>query len=159
MYDYDRRGGGGGVFSAFLLGGIVGAVLGLLFAPRSGKETRDMLQEKGQEYLDEGKQMYETGREKVTSVVESGREMVPEKTAELRTKIEETRERLKEQVGQASQAARERIGQTTKATESALDKRADKAQEKVDTAESKTTQPKQGSMDVSIEDLGNDPIV
>ena len=32
---------------AFLLGGAVGAVLGLLFAPRTGKETRDMLAEKG----------------------------------------------------------------------------------------------------------------
>lgn len=154
---YDDRRGGGGVFSAFLLGGIVGAVLGLLFAPRSGKETRDMLQQKGQEYLDEGKEMYETGREKVTGIVESGREMVPEKTAELRSKIEETRERLKEQVGQASQAARERISKTTEATEGAIDRGADKAQESVDKAETKVEKPQRGSMDVTIEDMGTDP--
>ena len=31
---------GGDVFSSFLLGGIIGAALGILFAPAAGKKTR-----------------------------------------------------------------------------------------------------------------------
>ncbi|TLM77899.1 MAG: YtxH domain-containing protein, partial [Actinobacteria bacterium] len=47
MYEYRR---GGSVFGAFLLGALVGGVLGLLFAPRSGKETRDMIADKAEDY-------------------------------------------------------------------------------------------------------------
>jgi gas vesicle protein len=63
----DRR--GGSVLGAFLLGGLVGAVLVLLFAPRSGKETRDMIAEKTGEYWGEAGEFYETGKEKVTTAV------------------------------------------------------------------------------------------
>lgn len=41
---HDRESGGASdVFLSFLLGGVVGAVLGLLFAPYSGEETRRRL--------------------------------------------------------------------------------------------------------------------
>ena len=47
MYDYRR---GESILAAFLLGGIVGAVLGLLFSPRSGKENREFIAAKAEEY-------------------------------------------------------------------------------------------------------------
>ena len=37
---------GGSAFMAFILGGLTGAALALLYAPRSGRETREMLNEK-----------------------------------------------------------------------------------------------------------------
>jgi len=36
---------GGDVFSSFLLGGIIGAALGILFAPAAGKKTRKQVEE------------------------------------------------------------------------------------------------------------------
>ncbi|MCG2724777.1 MAG: YtxH domain-containing protein [Elusimicrobia bacterium] len=36
---------GGDVFSSFLLGGIIGAALGILFAPAAGKKTRKQVGE------------------------------------------------------------------------------------------------------------------
>ena len=63
MYDgYGRR--GGSVFGSFLLGGLIGAVLALLFAPRSGQETREMIAEKADGYWGQAGGLYETGKEK-----------------------------------------------------------------------------------------------
>jgi gas vesicle protein len=50
--DYDRYehdSGSASVFLAFILGGLTGAALALLYAPRSGQETRDLLAEKVRE--------------------------------------------------------------------------------------------------------------
>lgn len=108
---YDRR-DGGSVIGAFLFGGIVGAILGLLFSPRSGRENREVIVETAHKYLDEGKDVYETGKTKVTEVYETGRESATEKAEELRVKIDSARERLKEQVGHAGEVARERVAAT-----------------------------------------------
>jgi gas vesicle protein len=34
---------GGEIIGAFLVGGIIGAAIGMLFAPKTGKETREQL--------------------------------------------------------------------------------------------------------------------
>ncbi len=99
MYD-DRR--GGSVFGAFLLGGLIGAVLGLLFAPRSGKETRDIIAEKSGEYWGEAGEFYDTGKDKVTDAVAAGQQTAAEKGEQLRSKIDEARGRLQEQVAKSA---------------------------------------------------------
>lgn len=74
----------GDKFLFFVVGMGVGGVCALLFAPKSGKETRDDLARRAQEsreYLnkkvDEGRQLIEEGSRRVggevTSVVERGR--------------------------------------------------------------------------------------
>ena len=49
---------GGGFLRGFLIGGVLGAIAGLLFAPKSGKELRSELKQKGSEVLDEAKGFY-----------------------------------------------------------------------------------------------------
>lgn len=39
-------------FSSFIFGGIIGAIIALLFAPRSGEETRQIIVEKGETVRD-----------------------------------------------------------------------------------------------------------
>jgi len=65
-------------FLAFILGGVIGAILGILFAPRSGKETREKLgilfedlSEKAENILEEGKEKAEEMKEKVGNLVEN----------------------------------------------------------------------------------------
>ena len=123
MYDYRR---GGGVFGAFLLGGLIGAVLGLLFSPRSGKENRDVLSDAAQKYWGEGMELYETGRESATV-----------KTAEMRDKIDTARVRLKEQVDTASEATKTKIAETVPAAKGAVSKAAGATKSGVEVAEKK----------------------
>jgi gas vesicle protein len=76
-------------FLAFLLGLTVGAILGILFAPAEGKETRkkiakylEELEEKGEEYLEKGKEFVEEGAEKVKKFVEESKDKVVKKFKE-----------------------------------------------------------------------------
>jgi len=84
-----QQSGSGDSLSAFLLGGLVGVVVGLLWAPRTGKETRrrvqrwiDDLEITGQDFVEEGKQLIDEGKEiiqektgKIKRVLDTGRKL------------------------------------------------------------------------------------
>ncbi|MEI7813370.1 MAG: YtxH domain-containing protein [Coriobacteriia bacterium] len=134
MYE-DRR--GGSVFGAFLLGGLIGAALGLLFAPRSGKEMRDLIAEKSGEYWGEAEDFYVVGKEKVTDAVAAGQQTASEKGEQLRSKIDEARGRLQDQVARSASSAKDKIADTTPAVIGAVDKAADAAKTGVGAAAGK----------------------
>ena len=48
----------GHFFMGFLIGGVLGALAGIFFAPKSGKELRSDIQEKGNEVLKDAKEFY-----------------------------------------------------------------------------------------------------
>lgn len=50
---------GSSVILSFLLGGLTGAALAILFAPRSGKETRELLGERLRETAEKGREIKE----------------------------------------------------------------------------------------------------
>lgn len=62
--------------SAFLLGLGVGVGLGILFAPKSGQETRDMLRNKAGEGTDYLKQRSTEFRQTATDWVDKGRDAI-----------------------------------------------------------------------------------
>jgi gas vesicle protein len=103
-YDrYDRDSGSASVFLSFILGGLTGAALALLYAPRSGQETRDLLAEKVREgearareakeralnksrevvdeasgYIERQKQGLDQRKERFVAAVEAGRQAYKE---------------------------------------------------------------------------------
>ncbi len=88
----ERDSGTSSVLLSFLLGGLTGAALALLYAPRSGRETREFLGEKlregaergrdlrdqatakGREFLDDAADYIERRKERVTAAVDAGRQ-------------------------------------------------------------------------------------
>jgi gas vesicle protein len=74
-------GGAGNVLLAFLLGAVSGAAVALLYAPKSGRETRDYLGEKARE-----------GRDRAAEAAEKGREIVNQGRDTLATAIERGRD-------------------------------------------------------------------
>ena len=71
----------GGLLTAFAVGAAVGAGIALLFAPQSGKDTRDMLADKGRELRGRAKGALEEGRSHLAAAVEGGKEAMREERA------------------------------------------------------------------------------
>ncbi len=72
----------------FLAGLGIGAILALLFAPRSGKETRDYLVQKAEEGRDFVKSKSEELRDKAEEAVEKGRDLVTRQKEMLSAALE-----------------------------------------------------------------------
>jgi len=77
----DEGAGAGSILLAFMLGAVSGAAVALLYAPTSGRETRELLSEKAREGREtateaakKGREVIERGRETLTSALERGRE-------------------------------------------------------------------------------------
>ncbi len=106
-----------GRFWSFVVGGLVGTVVGLLYAPKSGKENRDDLKDLFDEYVEQGRDNYESQRERVLKAVDTGKEAVQVKSDEIKIKLEEAKDRLKDQVDHVAESAREKINDATKKSE------------------------------------------
>jgi gas vesicle protein len=76
----------------FLVGGGIGAVVALLFAPRTGRETREMIAQRASEsrervlsasrnvgdrvtsYIDKGKEVVSSQKEQISAAIEAGKQ-------------------------------------------------------------------------------------
>ena len=77
----DEGAGAGSVLLAFILGAVSGAAVALLYAPATGRETREFLGEragearaKAAEAAAKGRDVLSQGRETLTTAIERGRE-------------------------------------------------------------------------------------
>ena len=86
----------GSILLAFAAGAVIGAGIALLYAPQSGKETRELLArkagdlrdstvdaygktvEKGAEYIDKGKEYVRTKKSQISAAYEAGKEAYQE---------------------------------------------------------------------------------
>jgi len=95
---------GSNSFLAFLLGGITGAALALLYAPRSGRETREMLGDKLREGAERGRDLKDQAKEKGRAImdeageyVERGREVVDDRKGRLAAAFEAGRQAYRDE--------------------------------------------------------------
>jgi gas vesicle protein len=81
-------------FMGLLIGGALGALAGILFAPKSGKELRSNLKEKGSEVLKDTKEIYVDASTKVREIIED----VKHQAKELKKEAEGTGEKIADEV-------------------------------------------------------------
>ncbi len=77
----DEGAGAGSVLLAFILGAVSGAAVALLYAPASGRDTREYLGERARE-----------GRARAAEAAEKGREAIKQGRDTLATAVERGRE-------------------------------------------------------------------
>jgi YtxH-like protein len=76
-YEYDRlekEDGGGSFLMGLLAGTVLGAGLGMLFAPKPGSELRNQLSEQAGKLRSTATDTYSQASEKVSQMVDRGRE-------------------------------------------------------------------------------------
>ncbi len=84
----DEGAGAGSILVAFALGAVAGAAVALLYAPATGRETREFLEEKAREGRERAKEAAAKGRQKInqtretlTTAIERGREAYQQERA------------------------------------------------------------------------------
>lgn len=92
-------------FIGFLAGLSLGALVGVLFAPRSGQETRNAMKDVAEEGADCMKTLGRDARESVTTWVERGKEAIDEGRETLGSAIEVGRQAYREATGESNNSA------------------------------------------------------
>ncbi len=64
---------GAGILFGFLAGGAIGAAFALLYAPKSGKELRDDIRTKSDDYLDSADKYVEQAKVKAKDLINEGK--------------------------------------------------------------------------------------
>jgi gas vesicle protein len=119
----------------FLAGLGFGALIGVLYAPKAGKETREDLmagaleaKEKAAELVEQGKQKaavyVEQGKQKASEYVETGRQKATEYAETGRQYVEQTKKIAGDYVEQGKKIASDYVDQTKKVASEYIDKAA-----------------------------------
>jgi gas vesicle protein len=94
MSDNNESSRVGGYLAAFAIGALVGTGVALLYAPRSGKETRELLAKKGREL-----------KGKATDAIEDARDFIEGKKAEIAAAVEAGKTAMREERAKHQKAA------------------------------------------------------
>ncbi|GAB4300107.1 MAG: YtxH domain-containing protein [Ignavibacteriaceae bacterium] len=78
-----------GLIIGFLAGSITGAVLALLYAPKSGRELRTDIKHKADEYLDEADKYISEAKDKAKELINDGKKKSEKLISEAKQKSEE----------------------------------------------------------------------
>jgi len=81
----------GSFLRGFVIGGVLGALAGILFAPKSGKELRSDIKEKGSEVLKGAKDIYADAGTKAKKIIEETKHQAGELKKEAERHLSEAR--------------------------------------------------------------------
>ena len=95
------------VFFSVLTGFAAGAILGLLYAPKAGKEIRKDIKDKSEEIIEKSKKNYEVISDKTKEKVADLKEKSTEFIEKSREKINQAKDVLSEKVNIGKEKAKE----------------------------------------------------
>jgi len=83
-----------------LIGGALGALAGIFFAPKSGKELRSDIKEKGSEVLKDGREIYSDASARVKEIIKEVKHQAKELKKEAESTGEKIADKVQEKIGQ-----------------------------------------------------------
>lgn len=87
------------VLLAFLLGGIVGAGIALMVAPKSGQETREQIKKLADEAKQKADVYIEEVKNKASTVIEKGKELLEKEKTVISAAIDAGKEAYEKEKG------------------------------------------------------------
>jgi len=94
---------GGSKVAFFLAGAGIGAILALLFAPKTGQETRDYISQRAGESRDRVTEKSKEYRQRAEGYVDKARESVNKQKEQLSAALEAGKQAYREEKGEAAQ--------------------------------------------------------
>jgi gas vesicle protein len=92
----------GSMLLSFFLGGLVGAGIALLVAPKAGEETRKMIKELAEDARRRTEEYFEQAKSKATSAVDKGKEFIEKEKNIIGSAIEAGKEAYDKEKGKAA---------------------------------------------------------
>jgi len=92
----------GDLMKGFIIGGLVGAVLGILFAPKSGRETREDIARKTEDVLERARGEYEKAVDKSKRAYEAAVKRLQDLEVKAKEKVEEVEGKVADLAHQGS---------------------------------------------------------
>jgi len=86
----------GNFLKGFVIGGVLGALAGIFFAPKAGKELRSNIKEKGSEVLKDAKGIYDDASTRAKEIIEDAKHQVKELKKEADRHLSEACQKAKE---------------------------------------------------------------
>jgi gas vesicle protein len=101
----------GATFTAFLIGGLIGGALALLYAPRSGRETREFLLNEGQETADRVMDSIRDAQDNILTTIEEAQVRLEAMNQETRERLQRLQAIAQETIEEERQVFEKRYGQ------------------------------------------------
>jgi gas vesicle protein len=111
----------GDLLKGLIIGGLVGAVLGILYAPKSGKETREDIARKTEDLLERAKEEYEKGVEKSKLAYESAIKRLQDLELSAKEKVEEAENKVSEFAQQSAETIQDNKNRLKKALDAGVE--------------------------------------
>jgi len=109
----------GAFLVGFIVGGLSGAVVALLFAPQSGEETRALIKDKSIELRDRAQQTAEEALARAEATAAEARARADELARQLKDRGQTVYEDVRERGKSAMEAARSKISRQSDSGEAA----------------------------------------
>ena len=109
-----------GFIKGVLLGGAIGAVIGILYAPQSGRKTRQDIDRKAKDLLTKAKEEYEATLKKSNKAYESAVKELKQLESSTKEKVGEMEGKVEELTELGKEALHDTKGHLTKAVNAAV---------------------------------------
>ena len=109
-----------GFIKGILLGSAIGAVIGILYAPQSGRKTREDIDRKTKKLLTKAKEEYETALKKSSKAYESAVKELKHLESSTKEKVGEIEEKMGELTELGKEALHDTKDHLTKAVNAAV---------------------------------------
>jgi len=93
-----------GFLGWFFLGTVAGAAIALLLAPKTGRETRDLLAEQGAGFWKKAHDATGTARDRTGDMIDRSRDFVQEQTERVRSAFDAGRTAMREEMDRGHSA-------------------------------------------------------